>query len=101
LRVNGEDPGAVTQTARLAIEFRQRFGKDVVIDMLCYRRYGHNEGDEPRFTQPMMYHLIDQKPTVREVYVNKLARSGQITTELGDKLKTERQAELERAFEEE
>ena len=99
--VNGEDPEAVIQVTRLAIEFRQRFGKDVVIDMLCYRRYGHNEGDEPRFTQPVMYHLIDAKPTVREVYVNKLARSGQITTELGDKLKTERQAALEQALEEE
>ena len=99
--VNGEDPEAVIQVTRLAIEFRQRFGKDVVIDMLCYRRYGHNEGDEPRFTQPVMYHLIDAKPTVREVYVNKLARAGQITTELGDKLKTERQAALELALEDE
>ena len=99
--VNGEDPEAVIQVTRLAIEFRQRFGKDVVIDMLCYRRYGHNEGDEPRFTQPVMYHLIDEKPTVREVYVNKLARSGQITTDIGDKLKTERQAALEQALEEE
>ena len=99
--VNGEDPEAVIQVTRLAIEFRQRFGKDVVIDMLCYRRYGHNEGDEPRFTQPVMYHLIDQKPTVREVYVNKLARSGQITTDIGDRLKTERQAALELALEEE
>ena len=99
--VNGEDPEAVIQVTRLAIEFRQRFGKDVVIDMLCYRRYGHNEGDEPRFTQPMMYQLIDEKPTVRQVYVNKLARTGQITTDMGDQLKTERQAALEQALEEE
>ena len=99
--VNGEDPEAVIQVTRLAIEFRQRFGKDVVIDMLCYRRYGHNEGDEPRFTQPVMYQLIDRKPTVREVYVNKLASSGQITTEVGDQLKTDRQAALELALEEE
>ncbi len=99
--VNGEDPEAVIQVTRLAIEFRQRYGKDVVIDMLCYRRYGHNEGDEPRFTQPVMYQLIDQKPTVREVYVNKLASTGQMTTEAGDKLKTERQAALELALEEE
>ena len=99
--VNGEDPEAVIQVTRLAIEFRQRFGKDVVIDMLCYRRYGHNEGDEPRFTQPVMYQLIDHKPTVREVYVNKLARSGQITTEVGDKLKADRKAALEQALEEE
>src|SRR4029079_9443176 len=71
------------------------------MDMLFSRRSGHNEGDEPRFTQPVMYQLIDQKPTVREVYVNKLARSGQITIELGDRLKTERQAALEQALEEE
>jgi 2-oxoglutarate dehydrogenase E1 component len=99
--VNGEDPEAVIQTARLATEFRQRFGKDVVIDMLCYRRYGHNEGDEPRFTQPVMYKLIDQKPTVREVYVKKLVESGQITQQQGDQLKATRQAALALALEEE
>ncbi|MBX3208195.1 MAG: 2-oxoglutarate dehydrogenase E1 component [Labilithrix sp.] len=99
--VNGEDPEAVIQTARLATEFRQRFGKDVVIDMLCYRRYGHNEGDEPRFTQPLMYKLIDQKPTVREVYVKKLVESGQITQQQGDQLKANRQAALAQALEEE
>jgi 2-oxoglutarate dehydrogenase E1 component len=99
--VNGEDPEAVIQTARLATEFRQKFGKDVVIDMLCYRRYGHNEGDEPRFTQPLMYKLIDQKPTVREVYVKKLVESGQITQEQGDRLKAHSQARLAQALEEE
>jgi 2-oxoglutarate dehydrogenase E1 component len=98
--VNGEDPEAVIQVTRLAIEFRQRFGKDVVIDMLCYRRYGHNEGDEPRFTQPVMYQLIDQKPTVREVYVRKLVESGQITQEQGDLLKAQRQDALAQALEE-
>ncbi len=60
--VNGEDPEAVIQVTRLAVEFRQRFKQDVVIDMYCYRKYGHNEGDEPRFTQPLMYALIDKKP---------------------------------------
>ncbi|MBS2016159.1 MAG: 2-oxoglutarate dehydrogenase E1 component [Deltaproteobacteria bacterium] len=99
--VNGEDPEAVIQVTRLAIEFRQRFGKDVVIDMLCYRRYGHNEGDEPRFTQPVMYQLIDRKPTVREIYVEKLARAGLVTADVGDKLKAQRQAALEQALEEE
>ena len=99
--VNGEDPEAVIQAARLAIEFRQRWGKDVVIDMLCYRKYGHNEGDEPRFTQPLMYKLIDQKPTVREVYVKKLAAAGRITQEQGDQLKAQRQAALAQALEEE
>ena len=99
--VNGEDPEAVIQVTRLAIEFRQRFAKDVVIDMLCYRKYGHNEGDEPRFTQPVMYQLIDRKPTVREVYVKKLVESGQITQEQGDQLKAQRQAALAQALEEE
>ena len=60
--VNGEDPEAVIQVTRLAVEYRQRFKQDVVIDMYCYRKYGHNEGDEPRFTQPLMYSLIDKKP---------------------------------------
>src|SRR6476660_2124861 len=99
--VNGEDPEAVIQTARLATEFRQRYGKDVVIDMLCYRKYGHNEGDEPRFTQPLMYKLIDQKPTVREVYVKKLVETGLITQEQGDQLKALRQGVLAQALEEE
>jgi 2-oxoglutarate dehydrogenase E1 component len=99
--VNGEDPDAVIQVTRLATEFRQRFGKDVVIDMLCYRKYGHNEGDEPRFTQPVMYRLIDQKPTVREMYVKKLVGAGQITQDQGDKLKADRHAALEQALEEE
>jgi 2-oxoglutarate dehydrogenase E1 component len=99
--VNGEDPEAVIQTTRLAIEFRQRFGKDVVIDMLCYRKYGHNEGDEPRFTQPVMYKLIDKKPTVREVYVKKLVETNQITQAQGDQLKADRQAALAQALEEE
>ena len=77
--VNGEDPQAVIQVTRLAIEFRQRFKQDVVIDMYCYRKYGHNEGDEPRFTQPLMYALIDKKPTVREVYVARLVAAGQVS----------------------
>jgi 2-oxoglutarate dehydrogenase E1 component len=99
--VNGEDPEAVIQVTRLATEWRQRFGKDVVIDMLCYRRYGHNEGDEPRFTQPLMYQLIDRKPTVREVYVKRLIEKGQITQLEGDQLKEGRQAALALALEEE
>ncbi len=99
--VNGEDPEAVIQAARLAIEFRQRFGKDVVIDMLCYRKYGHNEGDEPRYTQPVMYQLIDRKPTVREVYIRRLVERGTITQDVGDQLKAARQAALAQALEEE
>ena len=97
--VNGEDPEAVIQVTRLATEFRQRYGKDVVIDMYCYRRYGHNEGDEPRFTQPVMYALIDKKPTVREVYVGRLVASGRLRREQAEAIAQERKAVLERALE--
>ena len=98
--VNGEDPEAVIQVTRLAIEFRQRFKRDVVIDMYCYRKYGHNEGDEPRFTQPVMYSLIDHKPTVREVYVSRLVAAGHIALEEADAIVQERRATLARALEE-
>jgi 2-oxoglutarate dehydrogenase E1 component len=98
--VNGEDPEAVIQVTRLAIEFRQRFKQDVVIDMYCYRKYGHNESDEPRFTQPQMYALIDKKPTVREVYVARLVAAGHLSREEADAIAQERRATLERALEE-
>ena len=96
--VNGEDPEAVVQVTRLAIEFRQRFGKDVVIDVYCYRRYGHNETDEPRFTQPLMYALIDKKPTVRQMYVQRLVGAGQITQEQADEIEAVSKAALETAL---
>ena len=76
--VNGEDPEAVAQVTLLAIEYRQKFGKDVIIDMYCYRKWGHNEADEPRFTQPVMYQNIDRQPSVREVYVRRLLEMGQL-----------------------
>ncbi|MDP9001349.1 MAG: 2-oxoglutarate dehydrogenase E1 component [Myxococcota bacterium] len=98
--VNGEDPEAAVQVTRLAIEFRQRFKQDVLIDMYCYRKYGHNEGDEPRFTQPVMYALIDKKPTVRDVYVARLVEAGHITRDEADAIAQERRATLERALEE-
>jgi 2-oxoglutarate dehydrogenase E1 component len=98
--VNGEDPEAVIQVTRLAIEFRARYKRDVVIDMYCYRKYGHNEGDEPRFTQPLMYALIDRKPTVREVYAQRLAAAGHVSREEADAIAGERRATLERALEE-
>ena len=72
--VNGDDPVAVTHVARLATEFRQKFKIDVVIDLWCYRRHGHNEGDEPGFTQPLMYKKIAQHPTVRQTYARRLER---------------------------
>ena len=66
--MNGDDPEAVVHVARIATEFRQEFRKDVVIDMWCYRRFGHNEGDEPSFTQPLMYKAIAKQPSTRTIY---------------------------------
>ncbi|MFO0672830.1 MAG: 2-oxoglutarate dehydrogenase E1 component [Polyangiaceae bacterium] len=97
--VNGEDPEAVVQVTRLAIEFRQRFQKDVVIDVFCYRKYGHNEGDEPRFTQPLMYALIDKKPTVRQMYVQRLVGTSQITEEQATEIEAARKRALDDALE--
>src|SRR5690606_35967362 len=76
LHVNGDDAEAVTWCANLAVEYRQKFGKDIFIDMLCYRRHGHNESDEPTFTQPKLYNLIAKHPNPREVYVKKLVEKG-------------------------
>ncbi|GAB4178005.1 MAG: 2-oxoglutarate dehydrogenase E1 component [Geothermobacteraceae bacterium] len=74
--VHGEDPEAAAFVARLAIEYRQRFGRDVIIEIICYRRQGHNEGDDPSFTQPLMYEKIRQRPPVHEVYSERLAAEG-------------------------
>jgi 2-oxoglutarate decarboxylase len=79
--VNGDDPEACVRVGRLAVAFRQAFHKDVVIDMVCYRRFGHNEGDEPSYTQPRMYELIDQHRSVRKLYTETLVRRGDITLE--------------------
>jgi len=89
LHVNADDPEAVVHCARIAIEFRQQFNRDVVIDMICYRRFGHNEGDEPSFTQPMMYKKIRQHPTTLNVYGEKLIKEGTITAEEFNKNKKE------------
>src|SRR3546814_15137899 len=70
--VNGDDPEACIRVARLAFEYRQAFDKDVVIDLVCYRRRGHNEGDDPSYTQPLMYDLIEQKRSVRKPYTESL-----------------------------
>jgi len=79
--VNADDPEAVVHVARLAAEFRQRFKKDVVLDLWCYRRHGHNEGDEPSFTQPLMYRTIAQHPTTRQIYARCLVDEGVVTEE--------------------
>jgi len=81
LHVNGDDPEAVVHCARIATEFRQKFNRDVVIDIICYRRFGHNEGDEPSFTQPLMYEKIKKHPTTLNVYARKLIKEGIITVE--------------------
>ncbi len=78
IHVNGDDPEAVTFACKLAIDYRQRFGRDIVVDMWCYRRFGHNEGDEPGFTQPLMYSSIRQHPGVSELYSNRLVEQGVI-----------------------
>ena len=76
LHVNGDDPEAVTFCCKLAIEFRQTFNRDIVIDMWCYRRFGHNEGDEPSFTQPLMYAAIRKHPPISEIYAERLIAEG-------------------------
>lgn len=90
--VNGEDPEAVAQVVRLAMDFRKEFQRDVVIDMYCYRRRGHNEGDEPEFTQPLMYKNIKQRPSVFDAYLKGLKY---LTKEESDAIEVERKAKLE------
>ena len=96
--VNGDDPEAVVRVAHLAFEFRQEFKKDVVIDLVCYRRRGHNEGDDPSMTQPLMYNLIEAKRSVRTLYVESLVGRGDITREEYEAANDAFQAKLESAF---
>ncbi|MEM9587664.1 MAG: 2-oxoglutarate dehydrogenase E1 component, partial [Planctomycetota bacterium] len=97
--VNGEDPEAVAQVVSLAMDFRKEFQRDAVIDLYAYRRWGHNEGDEPRFTQPMMYAEIDRRPGVREQYLTWLLELGKITSDEAEQISRERHDKLEREFE--
>ncbi len=96
--VNGDDPEAVVRVGRLAFAYRQAFGKDVVIDMICYRRRGHNEADNPSFTQPLMYDLIDAKRSTRKLYTEALIGRGDITMEEAEQALRDYQQQLERAF---
>ena len=96
--VNGDDPEACVQVARLAFEYRQAFNKDVVIDMICYRRRGHNEGDEPSFTQPLMYKLVDAKRSTRTLYTEALVGRGDITPEEAEEIARDYQVQLESVF---
>ena len=96
--VNGDDPEACIRVARLAFEYRQAFNKDVVIDLVCYRRRGHNEGDDPSYTQPLMYDLIEQKRSVRKLYTESLIGRGDITIEEAEQVLKDYQQQLERVF---
>jgi 2-oxoglutarate dehydrogenase E1 component len=93
--VNGEDPEAVAQVVKLSLDFRDKFQRDVVIDMYCYRRRGHNEGDEPSFTQPVMYHAIENRDSVRDHYLEHLLLLGEVTVDEADRIAEQRRAHLE------
>jgi 2-oxoglutarate dehydrogenase E1 component len=99
IHVNGDDPEAVVYAAKIAIEFRQKFHKPVVIDMFCYRRYGHNEGDEPSFTQPLMYKKIRAHKSTLEIYSEKVIAEGVVTQGEVDKLKADWRARLDAEWE--
>jgi 2-oxoglutarate dehydrogenase E1 component len=98
--VNGDDPEAAVRVVKLAFAFRQAFCKDVVVDLVCYRRYGHNEADEPAFTQPRMYALIDQHRSVRKLYTEALINRGDLTLEEAEASFDDFKARLDRAFQE-
>lgn len=98
--VNGDDPEAAIRVARLALDYRQVFNKDVVIDLICYRKYGHNEGDEPGYTQPLMYADIKDHRSVRKLYLEHMLRRGELTPENAESLLDDFRARLDRAFEE-
>ncbi|MDD3836732.1 MAG: 2-oxoglutarate dehydrogenase E1 component [Phenylobacterium sp.] len=97
--VNGDDPEAVTFAAKVATEFRQQFGKDVVIDMFCYRRFGHNEGDPPEMTQPLMYAKIKEHPSTRELYARRLVEEGVVTADQVDQWIKDFEIFLDQEFE--
>ncbi|MGN6595635.1 2-oxoglutarate dehydrogenase E1 component [Sphingopyxis terrae] len=99
LHVNGDDPEAVTFACKLAIDFRQQFKRDIVIDMWCYRRFGHNEGDEPSFTQPLMYAIIRKHPPVSDLYATRLEAEGVVSAGDAEAHRAEFVARLEDEFE--
>jgi 2-oxoglutarate dehydrogenase E1 component len=95
LHVNGDDPEAVAFCVNLAVEFRQKFQRDIFIDMVCYRRHGHNESDEPKFTQPSLYNIISKHPNPREVYNKVLIERGDVDAELANQMDSEFRAQLQ------
>eukprot|EP01090_Pellita_catalonica_P021035 TRINITY_DN7765_c0_g1_i3.p1 TRINITY_DN7765_c0_g1~~TRINITY_DN7765_c0_g1_i3.p1 ORF type:complete len:537 (+),score=110.25 TRINITY_DN7765_c0_g1_i3:49-1659(+) len=98
LHVNADDAEAVCHAMEMAVEYRMKFNKDIFIDLLGYRKYGHNEGDEPRFTQPKLYKAISKHKNAREIYANKLIEEGSITTDYLQKITDEFKAHLEAEF---
>ncbi|MCP4911611.1 MAG: 2-oxoglutarate dehydrogenase E1 component [Oligoflexia bacterium] len=98
LHVNGDDPEAVCYAANLAVEYRQKFKKDVFIDMVCYRKHGHNEGDEPKYTQPHLYGLVAKHKNPRELYIESLIKSGSIEKDLAKSMQDEFKKELSDRF---
>jgi len=97
--VNGDDPEAVVHVSRIATEFRQRFKKDVIVDIFCYRRHGHNETDEPAFTQPIMYRTIAERPTTRQLYAQRLATEGLVSEAESEAIVAEFTKHLDGQFE--
>lgn len=97
--VNGDDVEAVVYAVEMAMEFRTKFNKDVFIDLLCYRKYGHNEGDEPRFTQPLLYKIIETHPNPQEIYKKTLLEKGEITEQECEKIESRISESLEQSFE--
>ena len=98
--VNGDDVEAVVHTLQIAAEYRQKFKKDVFVDLLCYRKYGHNEGDEPRFTQPILYELISKHPNPREIYKEKLMNEGVVEKQIVQDLEDDFKSFLQQRFDE-
>jgi 2-oxoglutarate dehydrogenase E1 component len=100
LHVNGDDPEACVRVARLAFAYRQRFHKDVVIDVVCYRRHGHNEGDDPSYTQPLMYAKIDERRSVRKLFTESLVKRGQLSLDEAEQALDDFHARLQTALDE-
>lgn len=98
--VNGDNPEEAVHAMKMAFEYRQKFGKDVIIDLICFRKHGHNEGDEPAFTQPGMYKEIENHPTVRDIYTKELLRKGELTEDETEEIFQEFDEILQQAFEE-
>ena len=97
--VNADDVEAVVQTVRIALAYRQEFGRDVFIDLLGYRKYGHNEGDEPKFTQPKLYKAIAKHPNARELYLQQLEAEGLMDRATAEAMRAEVEGKLDKAME--